>query len=77
IELYDSMVEKEGTDGEAAAKKAYRAARDDSDRAVERLASDKVSEALINRVDVMLHKLEKDIDEVDARIGDRWRLLDR
>ena len=25
----------------------------------------------------MLQKLEKEIDNVDATIGDRWRLLDR
>lgn len=25
----------------------------------------------------MLQKLEKEIDDVDAEIGDRWRLLDR
>lgn len=25
----------------------------------------------------MLQKLEKEIDDVDATIGDRWRLLDR
>ena len=25
----------------------------------------------------MLQKLEKEIDVVDAKIGDRWRLLDR
>lgn len=25
----------------------------------------------------MLQKLEKEIDDVDAKIGDRWRLLDR
>lgn len=29
------------------------------------------------QVDGMLHKLEKEIDDVDAKIGDRWRLLDR
>ncbi len=29
------------------------------------------------QVDAMLHKLEKEIDDVDAKIGDRWRLLDR
>lgn len=29
------------------------------------------------QVDSMLHKLEKEIDDVDAKIGDRWRLLDR
>lgn len=77
VELYNSMVEKEGTEGEKAAIKAYRAARDDSDQAVERALGDKVSSALIDRVDSMLHKLEKEIDEVDATIGDRWRLLDR
>ncbi|KAJ6357442.1 hypothetical protein OIU78_005321 [Salix suchowensis] len=35
------------------------------------------AEALINRVDAMLQKLEKEIDDVDAKIGDKWRLLDR
>ena len=25
----------------------------------------------------MLHNLEKEIDDVDAKIGDRWQLLDR
>ena len=25
----------------------------------------------------MLQKLEKEIDDVDAKIGNRWRLLDR
>jgi len=25
----------------------------------------------------MLQNLEKEIDDVDAKIGDRWRLLDR
>ena len=29
------------------------------------------------QVDAMLQKLEKEIDDVDAKIGDRWRLLDR
>lgn len=29
------------------------------------------------QVDAMLQKLEKEIDDVDAQIGDRWRLLDR
>lgn len=31
----------------------------------------------IFQVDAMLQKLEKEIDDVDAKIGDRWRLLDR
>ncbi|XP_057961621.1 uncharacterized protein LOC131153368 [Malania oleifera] len=77
IELYNSMVDKEVTDGEEEAKKAYRAAREDSDHAAEMDLGDKVSSALIDRVDVMLQNLEKEIDEVDAKIGDRWRLLDR
>ena len=58
--------------------KAYKAAREeDTDRNKERTVDDKVSSALINRVDVMLQKLEKEIDDVDAKIGNRWRLLDR
>ncbi|KAK4802926.1 hypothetical protein SAY86_001129 [Trapa natans] len=77
IDLYNRMVEKEGMEGEEEAKKAYRAAREDSDHAAETAISDKVSSALINRVDAMLQKLEKEIDDVDAKIGDRWRLLDK
>lgn len=77
IDLYNSVVEKEGTENEEAAKQAYRAAREDSDHAVEMAIKDKVSSSLIDRVDAMLQKLEKEIDDVDAKIGDRWRLLDR
>ncbi|GAU44743.1 hypothetical protein TSUD_181500 [Trifolium subterraneum] len=77
VELYNSMVGKEGTEGEQEAKKAYRAARKDSDGALEAAINDKVSSALVNKVDAMLQKLEKEIDDVDAKIGDRWRLLDR
>ncbi|KAK9735850.1 hypothetical protein RND81_04G232600 [Saponaria officinalis] len=73
IELYNSMVE-EGKDGEAEAEKAYRAAREVSE---EDSDATEVSSALIDRVDAMLQKLEKEIDDVDAEIGDRWRLLDR
>lgn len=50
IELYNKMLEKEGTDGEEEAKKAYIAAREKSDHAVEVAAGDKVSSALIDRV---------------------------
>ncbi|PKI45121.1 hypothetical protein CRG98_034505 [Punica granatum] len=71
------MLEKEGMEGEEEAKKAYKAAREDSDQAAEMAVGDKVSSALINRVDAMLQKLEKEIDDVDAKIGDRWRLLDK
>lgn len=44
------MVEKEGTEGEQEAKKAYKAAREDSDCHIEEAVSDKVSSALIDRV---------------------------
>lgn len=44
------MLEKEGTDGEEEAKKAYRAAREESDHAAEVAAGDKVSSALVDRV---------------------------
>lgn len=77
IELYNTMLEKEGTDGEEEAKKAYRAAREKSDHAAEVAAADKVSSALVDRVDAMLQELEKEIDDVDAKIGDRWKILDR
>lgn len=77
INLYNSVVENKGTDGEEEAKKAYKAASEDSDHAAETAVDHKVSSALIDRVDAMLHKLEKEIDDVDAKIGDRWRLLDR
>lgn len=77
IELYNDMVEKEGTEGEEEAKNAYKAARKDSDQAAELALTAKASSALIDRVDAMLQKLEKEIDDVDAKIGDRWRLLDR
>ncbi|XP_059655515.1 uncharacterized protein LOC132302619 [Cornus florida] len=77
IELYNSMVEKEGTNGEEDAMKAYRAAREESDHAAEEDVGDDVSSALIDRVDAMLQTLEKEIDDVDAKIGDGWRLLDR
>lgn len=44
------MVEKEGTEGEEQAKRAYQAARKDIDDAAEMAIDDKVSSALINRV---------------------------
>lgn len=77
VELYNSLVEKEGTDGEEEAKKAYKAARTDTDHAAEKAIGHKMSSPLIEKVDAMIQKLEKEIDDVDAKIGDRWRLLDR
>jgi LETM1 and EF-hand domain-containing protein 1 len=51
IELYNSVVEKEGTDGEEEAKRAYKAAREESDHATETTGvGHKVSSALIDRV---------------------------
>lgn len=44
------MVDKEGTEGEEEAKKAYKAAREESDHAAETAIADKVSSALIERV---------------------------
>lgn len=83
IELYNSLLEKEGTDGEEEAKKLYRAARDEGaevaarDEAAEVASGDKVTSALQDRIDSMLQSLEKEIDDVDAKIGDRYNLLDR
>ena len=51
------MVEKEGTEGEEEAKKAYRAAREESDHAVEKAIGDKVSSALTDRVRSRLKNL--------------------
>ncbi|XP_065874120.1 uncharacterized protein [Euphorbia lathyris] len=77
IDLYNSVVDKEGTEDVKDAKKAYKAAREESEQAIEVPVADKVSSKLIDRVDAMLQNLEKEIDDVDAKIGDRWRLLDR
>lgn len=77
IELYNEMVEKEGTTGEEDAFKAYKAVREEHEQDDDVAEADKVSSALIERVDAMLQNLEKEIDEVDAKIGDRLRLLDR
>ncbi|XP_050374755.1 uncharacterized protein LOC126792351 [Argentina anserina] len=77
IELYNSIVEKDGTDGEKDAFRAYRAARDEIDTAGVEDEADHVSSALIDKVDSMLQNLEKEIDDVDAQIGDRYQLLDR
>ncbi|KAK3154586.1 hypothetical protein QOZ80_2BG0192560 [Eleusine coracana subsp. coracana] len=77
IELYNSMLEKEGTEGGEEAKRAYLAAREESERDAEVAAEEKVSSALIEKVDSMLQELEKEIDDVDAQIGNRWQLLDR
>lgn len=46
------MVRKEGSEGEQEAKKAYRAARKDSDGALEVAINDKVSSALVDKVNL-------------------------
>ncbi|KAL7600342.1 hypothetical protein Lser_V15G25704 [Lactuca serriola] len=43
----------------------------------EQPVADEVSSSLINRVDAMLQNRVKEIDDVDEKIGDRWRVLDR
>ncbi|XP_044466664.1 mitochondrial proton/calcium exchanger protein-like [Mangifera indica] len=77
IELYNSMVDKEGTDSAKDAIKAYKAAREETDHSDEVAERDEVSSVLREKVDAMLQNLEKEIDDVDAKIGDRWQLLDR
>uniref|UniRef100_A0A0A9F9W4 Letm1 RBD domain-containing protein n=1 Tax=Arundo donax TaxID=35708 RepID=A0A0A9F9W4_ARUDO len=49
IELYNNMLEKEGTEDEEEARRAYRVAREESDHAAEAAAGEKVSSALIDR----------------------------
>jgi LETM1 and EF-hand domain-containing protein 1 len=72
------MIEKEGTDDAEEARNAfYHSSREAIKDYDERLPADHVSSALIERVDAMLHKLEKELDDVDIKIGDRWRILDR
>ncbi|KAL8170844.1 hypothetical protein V2J09_022648 [Rumex salicifolius] len=77
VELYNCMVDDEAIETKGEAEAAYRAAREVTEEATEMASGDKVPSALRDRVDAMLHKLEKEIDDVDAKIGDRWRLLDR
>ncbi|KAL6504131.1 hypothetical protein OROGR_026054 [Orobanche gracilis] len=77
IELYNSMVDKDAIDGEVEAMKAYKAARDESEDGAELSEHNMVSSALRDKVDAMLQNLEKEIDDVDAKIGDHWRILDR
>ncbi|KAL2487609.1 LETM1-like protein [Forsythia ovata] len=74
IELYNSVVDGDGIDDKVEAMKAYKAACDDDDEIPEH---DKVSSVLIDKVDAMLQRLEKEIDDVDVKIGDQWRVLDR
>lgn len=74
IELYNTVVD-EGNEGEGEVEKAYKAARKVHEEELD--TAPQVSSALIDKVDAMLQKLEKEIDDVDAKIGDDWRLLDR
>lgn len=56
IELYNSMLEKEGTEGEEA-KKAYIAAREEPAHDAEVAAEEKVSSALIEKVRNLLMRV--------------------
>ena len=77
IKLYNSMLEREDTEGAEEAKKAYMAAREESDDITEVASEEKVLSALIDKVDATLLELEKEIDDVDPQIRNRWQLLDR
>ncbi|TYH03830.1 hypothetical protein ES288_A09G249800v1 [Gossypium darwinii] len=76
IEFYNSMVERKHPDGEKDVIKAYRAAREGFDHSSEVSESDTVSSVLMEKVDAMLQSLDKEIDDVDAKMGDNLRLLD-
>ena len=54
IKLYNSMLEREDTEGAEEAKKAYMAAREESDDITEVASEEKVLSALIDKVDAML-----------------------
>uniref|UniRef100_A0A1J3IX68 Mitochondrial proton/calcium exchanger protein n=1 Tax=Noccaea caerulescens TaxID=107243 RepID=A0A1J3IX68_NOCCA len=77
MEFYNTMVEREDVDGEKAAMKAYKAAREDSEQTDEVAEADEVSSALMEKVDGLIQNLEKEIDDVDSKIGKGWQLLDR
>ncbi|VAH80317.1 unnamed protein product [Triticum turgidum subsp. durum] len=71
IELYNSMIEKDTT---KEANRAYMAAREESDDAVKVALKEDVPLALIEKVDAMFQKYEKDIDGVDAQTGNHLQL---
>lgn len=50
IELYNSMVDRDGMDGEEQAMKAYKAARDESKDDAEVPEKNNVSSALVDKV---------------------------
>ncbi|KAJ0246625.1 Leucine zipper-EF-hand-containing transmembrane protein 1 [Hirschfeldia incana] len=77
VEFYNTMVERKDVDGEKDAMKAYKAAREDSDQSDEVAEADEVSSALMEKVDGLIQNLEKEIDDVDSKIGKGWQLLDR
>lgn len=53
------MVEKGGTDDEEEARKAYLAAREDSDRSAQKAIADKTSSALLDRVTTILYSFRQ------------------
>jgi len=76
IEFCNSMLEREGREGEEA-KRAYIATREEIDAAAEVATEEKVSSPLIGKVNAMLQELEKEIDGVDAESVNRCQWLDR
>eukprot|EP00271_Cylindrocystis_brebissonii_P009140 TRINITY_DN23818_c0_g1_i1.p1 TRINITY_DN23818_c0_g1~~TRINITY_DN23818_c0_g1_i1.p1 ORF type:complete len:846 (+),score=171.33 TRINITY_DN23818_c0_g1_i1:88-2625(+) len=75
ISLYNTMVDMDKPAEKAEARRAFRAAHEATKQAASH-ADDDVSGALISRVDSMLHKLEKELDAVDEKIGGNWKILD-
>ncbi|CAF1846350.1 hypothetical protein HID58_060629 [Brassica napus] len=72
LRLVKKEVEGKDVDGEKAAMKAYKAASDQSDEVSE---ADKVSSALMEKVDGMIQNMEKEID--DVKIGKGFLDRDR
>ncbi|KAL0772391.1 hypothetical protein Bca101_037542 [Brassica carinata] len=72
LRLVKKEVEGKDVDGEKAAMKAYKTASDQSDEVSE---ADKVSSALMEKVDGMIQNMEKEID--DVKIGKGFLDRDR
>lgn len=68
IELYNALREDSATEN---ANEAYVAAKGSKS------ARSSVSSALMKKINAILKELTKEINDVDAAIGDGWQLLDR
>lgn len=77
INLINSVHDIEGEYDKIIAMKADRAACEENEQDAVLCTGDEVSLVLAKRADAMLQNLDKEIDDVDAEIGYRWRGLDR